>query len=162
MKILDRFPYYDTTTLLEFGSHTVEIRPYQIAIWVRIDRLAFPAVLDTGHSHHFMISERLLVEWAGVASLRRIGDVLVNKSRLPQFASDLWILHNKPRTRELGRGGTVLRLDQGITVVPEGSPASTRLPVLGLRALAVNRVRIVIDGARGYVSLSKPGGFRLR
>jgi hypothetical protein len=57
MKILDRLPYYDRPTLLSFRDVTVEIRGYQIVVWVRLRVSVFPAILDTGHSHNFSIPQ---------------------------------------------------------------------------------------------------------
>lgn len=50
-------------------------------------------------------------------------------------------------------------MTQGILVFEEGSPDAPRLPLLGLRAIVANRLRLVIDGRRGVVTLRPPGWF---
>ncbi len=95
MKVLDHLPYFEEPSFLSFRGITVEIRAYQIALWVRLQRLAFPAILDTGHSHNFSIPERLLRSWADVDTLDPIGEIVVNRLSLTQYKSDFWIHCNR-------------------------------------------------------------------
>ena len=46
-------------------------------------------------------------------------------------------------------------MNEGITIYPEGAPNTPRLPLLGLRAISRNGLRIVIDGKRREVTISK-------
>jgi hypothetical protein len=48
-------------------------------------------------------------------------------------------------------------MDQGIAVIPDDSPAATRLPILGLKAIPGNELKFVIDGKRQQVSIVKRG-----
>jgi hypothetical protein len=153
MKIIDRLPYHDKPTLLTFGSRTVEVRSYQIVIWASIDRLMFPVIVDTGHSHNFSIPQRQLIEWAGVPELEQIGEVEVNRQRMPQYRSDLRLHRNRPGTREPRQETSPLVFDQGITVIPQDIEGAPRMPLLGLRALTLNRLRLSIDGKRRQVTL---------
>src|SRR4051812_21065027 len=95
MKILDRLPFFAHPSLLTFPGGVVEIRAFQIIIWLRIHQKLFPAVLDTGHSHNFSIPERLLKSWAGVDSLPEIGRIEVNRQTMSQFDAPLWIHANR-------------------------------------------------------------------
>ncbi len=79
----------------------------------------FPAVLDTGHSHNFSISEALLHNWAGW-SLPRIGTTKVNGVPVPVATADLEL------------EGHRLVFPDGIAVFPLGHPGITRLPLVGL------------------------------
>ena len=159
MKILDRMPYYETPTLLSFGETTVEIRRFQILVWVRLRSRRFPAILDTGHSHNFLLSERHLHDWAEVDSLEQIGQVEVNRTVLPQFAADLWLHANQRGTRNALSQSHRLVMHDGITVVPEGAPNAPRLPLLGLKAITTNKLRLMLDGKRREVTLSLSGWF---
>ncbi len=157
MRILDRLPYHEDPTRLGFRDEVVDIRAEQIAIWVRLRTLVFPAILDTGHSHNFSIPERLLRRWAGVESLEPIGEIEVNGRRMTQHRADVWIHGNRPGRREPADAAFALEMDRGITVVPEGTPGAPRLPLLGLRAISRNRLRLTIDGASRRVSLGTEG-----
>jgi hypothetical protein len=44
-------------------------------------------------------------------------------------------------------------MPQGISVFQEGSTAAPRLPLIGLRTLISNRLKLVIDGKRRPVTL---------
>ena len=48
----------------------------------------------------------------------------------------------------------MLPLEEGIAVYPDDGSNYPRLPVLGLRAIIKNNLKLVIDGKRKYVSLS--------
>jgi hypothetical protein len=48
-------------------------------------------------------------------------------------------------------------MDQGISVVPNDSPIAPRLPLLGLKAIVHNNLKLVIDGKRREVTLKTPG-----
>jgi hypothetical protein len=157
MKILDRLPYHEKPTLLSFRDGAVDIRAYQIVVWVRLRNFVFPSVLDTGHSHNFSIPERLLKDWAGVESLEPIGEIEVNRQRSTQYRADVWIHRNCPGRREPTDLAFQLEIEQGITVVSDGMPNAPRLPLLGLRAISRNRLRLTIDGSRRQVSLSAAG-----
>ena len=85
MKILDRLPYHDRPTALSFGTRKIDVRGYQIVVWLSLRQLVFPAILDTGHSHNLTISSRHLAEWAGVDDLEPIGEIEVNGRPVTQF-----------------------------------------------------------------------------
>lgn len=103
--------------------------------------LAFPAILDTGYSHNFGIARRHLERWSG-ANLPQIGETNVNGETIPQFKAMLDIHSNQSGTRWLSGRTHPLVMDGGISVVADDSPAATRLPVLGLRALTRNEVTL--------------------
>jgi hypothetical protein len=114
------------------------VRAFQLIVTVRLHAGnhvsgGFPAVLDTGHSHNFSISDTLLRAWTGL-SLPSVGATRVNGVAVPLAAADIEV------------EGHRLRLPNGIAIFPKGHPGTTRLPLVGLRALVQNRLRVLIDG----------------
>ena len=88
---------------------------------------------NTGHSHNFSIRHDQLRDWAGLP-LRQSGFIKVNQQLVPLAACDLVL------------DGVTLTCIDGIAVYPDNHPAAPRLPLLGLRLLVRNRVRVIIDG----------------
>jgi hypothetical protein len=157
MKILDRLPIYREPALLTVQDEVVQVWRNQIVVWVSLGGAGrpFPAILDTGHSHNFAIARRHLDRWSG-AELTQVGLAKIGRETVPQFAADLLIHRNVPGRRNL-RGAYPLSMDQGISVVPDDSPLAPRLPLLGLRAILHNGLKLIVDGERGEVSLRKGG-----
>ena len=105
MKLIDRILYFEETTYLAVGGGTVEVRRDQIVVWMSLRTLLFPAILDTGLSHNFTISERQLKEFAGVDKLPVIGHTHVNRQLLPQANADAWLHGTRRGTRLPGSRG---------------------------------------------------------
>jgi hypothetical protein len=153
MKILDRLPIDDEPETITVGGEGVTIKRFQIFVWTSIQSSPpFPAILDTGHSHNFSITESQLAHWTGLRSrqFRLIGTTRLKGEKLWQLRGDLRLHRNKPGTRELGQGSLALVLAEGFTLAPEGS---SRLPLIGLRAIVSNRLMLRIDGKRRQVTL---------
>jgi hypothetical protein len=157
MKILDRLPIYQEDSIITVQGEALQVWKNQIIVWLSIRDTSrpFPAILDTGPSHNLSIARRHLERWTG-AELRQIGTSKIGRTTVPHFAADVLIHRNVPRRFEL-RGTFPLTMDQGIAVVPDDSPAATRLPILGLKAIVHNELRLVIDGRRREVSVNKLG-----
>ena len=159
MKILDRLPIGDEPETIHVGAGAVTIKRFQIFVWVSIQASSpFPAILDTGHSHNFSITESQLVHWAGLRSgqLKLVGTTRLKGERLSQLQGEVRLHRNRPGTRELGEGHLSLVLDEGFTLAPEGS---SRLPLIGLRSIVRNRLILRIDGKRRQVMLGTRGWF---
>jgi hypothetical protein len=158
--ILDRLPIGEEPTSLFVGAELVTIKRYQIAVWISIndERRPFPSVLDTGHSHNLSITESQLKTFAGIspAQLEFIGTTRLKGERLRQYRADVRIHRNRPGHTELGEGSFRLTIDEGFSLAPEGS---SRLPLLGLRALVRSGLVMSIHGKRRLVSLKTPGWF---
>lgn len=161
--VLRYLPFSDAPASVAVGGEQVPIRAYQIIVWMSLtvrDELEteagkFPVVLDTGHSHNFSIQECQLREWAGFepTALPRLGEILVNRQEVPLVSADLWVHRNRPGLSELLPKPFLLKLPQGIALYPEGTPGAPRLPLLGLRGIVTQRLRLTIDGVKRGVSL---------
>jgi hypothetical protein len=152
MKILDRLPIGDEPATIGAGAEEVTIKRFQIFAWASVQGSApFPAVIDTGHSHNFSITESQLLQWAGLRprQFRLIGTTRLRGEKLWQLRGDLRLHRNRAGTRELGEGSHPLILSEGFTLAPEGS---SRLPLIGLRAIVSNRLTLRIDGERRWVT----------
>jgi hypothetical protein len=154
VKILDRLPISNTPTTACVGTEPVTIKRFQIGVWVSINNVLRPflAVLDTGHSHNFSITESQLLTYAGLTpgDLKFIGTTKLKGERLRQYEADVRIHGNRRGTVELGEGSFPLITEEGISLAPEGS---SRLPLLGLRALVNSNLTLVIGGKDRGVTL---------
>jgi hypothetical protein len=160
VKILNRVPIGEEPTSLFVGSDLVTIKRYQIVVWISInDELRpFPSVLDTGHSHNFSITESQLKTFAGISAARLefIGTTRLKGERIGQYRADVKIHRNRPGRMDLGEGSYRLTIDEGISLAPEGS---SRLPILGLRALVKSGLVLNLHGQRRVISIKTPGWF---
>ena len=169
--ILHELPYHDTLTYAEVDRQLVQVIPHQIIVWVSItprkvltlpasvSRL--PAVLDTGNSYGFAITERHLERWAGLTRqvLEELGSVNINRVRVPRVAATVWLHPNKKGERDAFRRQPPFRLDlrEGIAVYPAAPDLQpSRLPVLGLRALDEYKLRCFLYADRLRVTLRTP------
>jgi hypothetical protein len=159
MKILDRLPIGDEPATIIVGTEAVTIKRYQVFAWVSIQSSSpFPAILDTGHSHNFSITEPQLAHWAGLgpAQLKRIGTTRLKGEKLWQLHGEFRLHRNRPGTRELVEGSLPMIMTEGFTLAPEGS---SRLPLIGLRAIVSNGLVLRIDGKRRLLTLRTKGWF---
>ena len=163
--LLDRMPFPALPDELVIRGERVRIRADQIIIWVSLSprRMAeqhpltdpFPAILDTGHSHHFAMTRRQLIEWGGLdpdllpihAAVRDRGQ------KVPLREANVWVHLNTPGRRDqlADRPPQFVRTRPGIAVYPEGD--FPRLPILGLRVIAENNLILNVDGPRREASL---------
>lgn len=155
MIVINRLPYHEETTYLTVADDVVAIRKYQVVVWVSLNEHPFPTILDTGHSHNFTISREQLGRFSGLDSLPVIGYAEVNRRVLPQVEADIWLHGNKVGTGEPSGKRILLRMDEGITLYPDGTPGTPRLPLLGMRAISKNHLKLVIDGRRRQITISR-------
>lgn len=127
----------------------------QIIVWISIGNVLrpFPPILDTGHGHNLSIGRQQVSRWGGVVS-DDIGELDIDGKPVIQSAADVRIHRNVPGRSGL-RGDTyALEMPQGISVMDENAP---RLPLIGLRTIVANRLRLSIDGGRREVTLRTKG-----
>ena len=103
--ILDDLPYFDEMTDASFDHKVVKVKAYQIIVWMSLTRplsieaflgldpppRRFPAVLDTGLSHNFLMREEHLHEWANqsLQDFSMLRQMKVNGVPVPLYEADL-------------------------------------------------------------------------
>jgi hypothetical protein len=106
------------------------------------------------------MQERHLTEWAGIPEnqLARLGSVRDREQRI-SLRADLWVRSNSPGKLDQFADTPPVPLESksGIAVYPTGD--FPRLPILGLRALAENKLIFKIDGGRRLAMLRTPFRF---
>jgi hypothetical protein len=164
-RVLQRVPVQGEP--LRVRDETVVVREDQIIVWVSLSVHAqsewhsanprFPAVLDTGNSHHFFIHEGFLRRWAGMRpeALREVRKRVTSTGPpLSERLARIWLHRNQPGKRDvLADEPFLLEKSTTIMVCAENHPKATRLPVLGLRAIFDNDLVLRIDGPKRQVSL---------
>jgi hypothetical protein len=167
MTILDQIPIASEHSLSDVHAGLVKVRPYQIIIRVSIldgevwDPRApnFPAILDTGNNLNFSIQAAHLSRWAGIhpRSLKTRGAVREGVRSPSLHVASVWIHRNMPGRIDLKDARPFqLQLPQGIAIYPSDGSDYPRLPLLGLRAILKNNLKLVIDGKRKHASLRSP------
>jgi hypothetical protein len=165
--ILRQLPFSDRPSTSVVGGALVAVRPFQIVVWVSLtDQQAtelpantpkFPAILDPGFSHNFAIPSRHLYAWTGIPAqtLPVLQRARINRTPVLMYAADVWVHPNRPGERDRFTPARPLRLNMagGIAVYPPDTPGEPRLPLLGLRALALNNLHLTIDGQNRRVTL---------
>jgi hypothetical protein len=116
-------------------------------------------LLDTGLNHNFSIQEVHLIKWAGIppAALPLLGSARESGRTVARRRAHFWIRGNQPGKRDItSRKPFLLAFEEGIAIYPDDGTNYPRLPLLGLRAIINNNLRLVIDGKRKHVSLMSP------
>ena len=159
MRILDRLPFGGGSHLVSVGAETVQVHRNQIIAWISIGNVLrpFPAILDSGHGHNLSIARRQLVRWGGVVG-EEIGELDVNGRPVVQYEAEVRMHRNLPGRTGLRGDSYPLEMPQGISVFEEDAP---RLPLIGLRTLVSNRLKLLIDGERREVTLRTRGWLSL-
>lgn len=163
VQILRQLPFQDVPSSVEVVGEHVDVRACQVIVWVSLsvadvldkDAPRFPAVLDTGHSHNFSIQEGQLLRWAKLRmdSLEETKKILVNRQEVPLLKSRVWIHRNKPGTTNVLPRPVRLEVPDGIAVYPAEAINPPRLPLLGLRLVVRNKLKLAVDGEKLRVAL---------
>jgi hypothetical protein len=170
MKILNRLLFSERRSDVLTPDGIAEVKPFQIVVLVTLvmkDVLEldpgaprFPAVLDTGNNHNFAIREEHLRRWARLSLPEQRHSITVDGQRVPLLNARVWLHPNKPTTLSVAdRPAFRPEMPEGIAVYPRGVPNPARLPILGLRGIVRNDLKLVIDGKRRSVSLGTAGWF---
>jgi hypothetical protein len=166
LKILDRLPIPEERWSVPTPDRVEDVRPDQIIVRVSIttgdvkqcpaDAPVIPAILDTGNNHNFAMRRQHWDRWIPWVP-RRIGQANVGGFVVPLFSAKVWIHPNREGTVEPSGGiPCVLCMDQGIVIYPPTVANPIRLPVLGLRGLIRNGLRLTIDGPTRELTLESP------
>jgi hypothetical protein len=168
MKILDCLPISDKDTLAFVGAEGVRLKKHEIIVWVSLTIESavpwtpttprFPAIVDTGHTHTFAVKHQHLRQWCGIRPdmLRPLGHIRHAENRIPLHALRLWLHFNRPGEMAPSLDEPFsLELLGGVAVYPDGQQYP-RLPLLGMRAILGNHLRLTIDGERASVTLRTP------
>lgn len=146
----------------------ITLRVYQPVVWVRLvpwvgpadpEAVTFPAVVDTGNNHSFLIPASLFRAW-----VRLDRTVLRTQNRVRVLDVEMLchglnvdvyrVRDGNPTGRVAGR----LQTDRGVVIVPESvEHLFPRLPVIGVRCLRASRAVFTVDGGRATYSLRGPG-----
>lgn len=167
MTILKRLPIAREPSLVSIHGDPLKLRPYQIVIQVSLSPFRefdsrvpiIPALIDTGLNHHFSIQERHLKSWAGIhpESLSRQGTMREGGRAADLRRAYLWIHRNEPGRRDLRYAEPFLvPLQEGMAIYRADGSDYPRLPLLGLRAILKNKLKLIIDGRREHASLRTP------
>ncbi len=180
--VLRALPYFAHSTEVFMRDERVEVRAYQIIVWVGIagvgefqpapDAPRFPAILDTGHNHMFAIRPTQLREWAGVEwhlLPTEFGhQPKYNGVPVPHRRANLWLYPNQYGWRDFLDPHTppaLLELNEGVAVYGDGEWLGTggseklagpRLPLIGLRAVTSARLGLRIDADAQRVWIDAP------
>ena len=147
--IIRDLPYFDKETNITVRGRVYPVFSYQIVLWVSIspkglDTLdtstpRFPAVLDTGFTHNFLIQPDQLKSWAGLMPdhLKPLGQFRAHGELVPLHAANVWLHPNASGERDQFSGAPPFRveLDLGIGICPSAMQRPPRLPLLGIRGL---------------------------
>jgi hypothetical protein len=169
MKILNRLPFSQGPSVVWTPDGIAEVKPYQVVVMVSLAARGFmdlpegsprfPAILDPGTNHNFSIRREHFERWVRLRLPRR-GKVRIRGDEVPLLTGSIWIHPNRPGTRDLAEGPPILlEMREGIIIYPEDAPNPARLPILGLRALVKNNLKLIIDGKRRVVTLKTSGWF---
>jgi len=166
-KIIDQLPFFDQPTSLRIpGGPAVNVRQFQIIVWVAVTDVGlsvcpqnisrFPAVIDIGFNHNFLIQAHQLHDWARIESsdLIYVANIAVRGERVPLREADVWIFQNQPAFRDQLQEVPPFRLqlDGGIAVCPDRMNYP-RLPLIGLRTICRNQLDVRVDGKNRRVAI---------
>ena len=171
---LARVPLVEFDHTLTIGGTDITLRTNQPVVWVRLvpwagsttEAVAFPAVVDTGNNHSFLIPGPLFRVWAGqdldsLTPTRTLSTV--NGHAVSCYGFNLELLRLSEDGGPVERVAARLQTGQGVAVVPDSLAAHfPRLPVLGVRCLIVNRTRFALDGDMRTFSLTQASVPRIR
>lgn len=172
--ILRQLPFGEKPDEVSVGLERLRVRPYQIIVWVSVTTRRvldlpphaprLPVILDTGHGGDFSIQERQLTEWAQIprGQLPHRGRARINEQEVSLHPAVIWLHPNVPGSRDRIADRPAFRIDleEGIAVHSD-EPNYPRVPLLGLRALARERLHLTIDTNRHSIDL-RPEDFRTK
>jgi hypothetical protein len=169
---LRRLPFFpDATSLRIPGGPATSIQhdrivicaslaPVNQATWAGSNR-KFPVLLDLGFNGSLLLREDHLDLWVndrleeGNFPFLRV--MSVDGEHAPAIEAALWLHPNLPGFRDqfLDTPPFRIELPGGMIVCP-ASMSRFQLPLLGVSALRKNRLRLLVNGEKRYISLRAP------
>jgi hypothetical protein len=157
VRILDRLPISEFGWTVSTPDTEEVVKSYQIVVRISIaTRIVLelpegapriPAILDTGNNHNFAIRRSHLERWSSLAFPSK-GWIEVGGFFVPLLAASIWIHPNRAGSVDpSGQTPFLLGMNEGIAVYPPHVPNPARLPILGLRPIIQNGLKLTIDGA---------------
>lgn len=170
--ILRRLPFYpDKTTLRIPDGPAIEVNGDQIVVWLSIAPVGetappasarrIPPLLDLGFNGSFLLREDHLNEWLKLKldekKFRLLRTVKVDGEIVPTFEAEAWLHANVAGFRDQMDASLPARIELigGMMVCPT-LMSRFHLPLLGLSALRRNRLRLLVNGEKRYVTLRAP------
>lgn len=163
--ILKDLPYFGEHTSVVAGAETLRVKPHQIMLWLSVTMAeqiewdpripAFPALLDTGNNQNLSVTAAQLTRWAGIRPelLPVLGTMREREQRILRRHANLWVHANVPGSTARQKQKPFLLVVDGIAVYPDDQLRSPPLPLLGLKCITRNRLRMMLDGNRRRLSL---------
>lgn len=122
----------------------------------------FPVLIDTGFNEMFLMQQRQAEAWLTApvfATFQALRNRLkVGAEFLTAWDISLWVYPNVPGTRVPDPSATPVWVDapHGVWLAPPGSGLTREKPLLGLRAVRFNRLKLRVDGDAGRFALDAP------
>lgn len=165
---LDRIPLIGADREISLGGVSVMLRLYQPVVWVRLvpwvgprhsEAVTFPAVIDTGNNHSFLIPASLFEAWVRLdpETLMTRHKVRVNDRELSCHGLNIDVYRMR-RGDAIDRIAGRLQTDRGVVIVKRTVEHQfPRLPVIGVRSLCASRASFALSGDLETFSLRGPG-----
>lgn len=173
--LLADWTYSARRQIIAFGSgNRGEVLEQQIVVWLAIapygtkvlledDHPTFPAVIDTGYGGRLLLNHRHLSDWTGISPPHLVPhgqpETLWGNVVCPRFQFSAWLRCADPVTdrAEAYRAAFRIKLTKGATLILPSAPGEytkqPRLPLIGMKMLEENRLRLTIDAASHRVQV---------
>ncbi len=174
--VLRHFPILDQNQTVVFPGHELAIKPNQLPVWVSLSQnedepgeQPFPALIDTGFGYTFAIHADQLRNWAHLFPAYDARTIRLNgiaHSRAPRVF--LWLYRHWSESADSIASERPVLLDTdgiGIAVNTQNAASSgasagsafgrvfPRIPIIGMKTLRQNRLRLFVDAWRSRFSL---------
>ena len=165
--VLRRVPLVAAERSVAAGGVPITLRPLQPVAWARLVPWgvgepaadgAFPAVIDTGNNGTVLIPESIFHAVTGLNPGALIGHHTTPVNGVPlrcyRFNLDLLRLR---RGEPVDGTAARVQTDRGVGIIPTALESLfPRMPVIGVRCLAVNRLSFSLNGEKRTFSLWRP------
>lgn len=125
-------------------------------------------MFDAGFNGGFLIQSGQYQQWSWLPPDLRVdvelppyrhGDGKGNVELVPRWKVSLWVYPNVPGSITVAPGSPPFLLevpDDSVFFTPPNSQLERRMPLVGMRAIRVNRLDVRMDSDRGVFALAAP------